>query len=111
GTELAVGCDDVDGDEVVGRQAVLAAQPADAAAQGESGNAGIRAGAPGGGQTERLGLVVEVDPLGPPFSTDCAPAGVDTHTAHLGQVNPEPPIAHPGARDIVHADPARHPEP
>jgi hypothetical protein len=107
GPELAVGRDDVDGDEVIGSEAVLASQPADPATQGESRNAGIRAGAPSGGQTERLGLMVEVDPLGPPFRTDSAPTGVDTYTAHPGQVNHEPPIAHRGARDIVAATPDR----
>src|SRR5215813_3892298 len=108
--ELAVGRDDIDGYEVIGSQAVLASQPADSGTQGESRNAGIGAGAPGGGQTERLGLVVEVDPLGPPFSPDGAPAGVNTYTAHPGQVNHEPPIAHRGARDIVAATPDRHQE-
>jgi hypothetical protein len=110
GPHLAIGRDDVDRDEVIGREAVLASQPAYPAAQGQARNAGIRAGAPGGGQTERLGLMVEVDPLDPPFSPDGAPAGVDTHTAHPGQVNHEPPIAHRGARDIVAATPDRHQE-
>src|SRR5512145_3399201 len=78
------------------------------ATQGESRNAGIGACAPGGGQTERLSPVVEVHPLGPSFSTDSAPAGVDTHTAHLRQVNHEPSLAHRGARDIVAATPYRY---
>ena len=110
GPQLAIGRHDVDGDEVIGSQAVFASRPADPATQGQARNAGIGAGAPSGGQTERLGLVVEVDPLGPPFSPDGAPTGVDTHTAHPGQVNHEPPIAHRGARDVVAAAPNRHQE-
>jgi hypothetical protein len=84
GPQLAISRDDVDGDEVIGSEAVLASQPADPAAQGQSRNAGIGACAPSGSQTERLGLMVEVHPLGPPFRTDSAFAGVDTHTAHPG---------------------------
>ena len=109
GPELTVGRHDIDGYEVIGSQAILASQPADPATQGESRNAGIGACAPGGGQTERLGLVVEVHPLGPPFSTDGAPTGVDTHTTHLGQID-EPPIAHRGARDVVATATDRHQE-
>jgi hypothetical protein len=110
GPELAVGRHDIDGYEVIGSQAILASQPADPATQGESRNAGIGACAPGGGQTERLGLVVEVHPLGPPFSTDGTPTGVDTHTTHLGQIDHEPPIAHRSARDVVATATDRHQE-
>jgi len=65
--ELAIRRDDVDGEEVIGRQAVLTAEPADPATQGEARNAGIGAGAPGGGQPERLGLAVELAPGGATF--------------------------------------------
>ena len=62
GQEPAIGGDDVGGEQVVAGQAVLALQPADAAAEGEAGDAGRRHGAAGGGESEGLGLAVELSP-------------------------------------------------
>src|SRR6185295_104389 len=61
--ELAVGGDDIGGDEVIAGQAVPARQPADAATQGETGDARVGVGTAGSGQAESLRLVVEFTPL------------------------------------------------
>ena len=61
-TERAVGGDDVGGEQVVDGQAVLAHQPAEPAAEGQAGDAGVRHGAAGRGQAERLRLAVELAP-------------------------------------------------
>ena len=82
--ELAVGGDDIGGDEVVAGQAVLARQPADAAPQGEAGDARVGVGAAGGGQAEGLGLVVEFPPLDAALGPDGAPGGVNPDALHPG---------------------------
>src|SRR3712207_3765735 len=56
--ELPVGGDDVCGDEVVARQAVLAREPAETATEGQAGDAGGRHEPSGGGEPERLEIVV-----------------------------------------------------
>jgi hypothetical protein len=53
--EFAVGGDQVRGDEIVDGEAVLAHQPADAAAEGEAGDPGGGYQAAGGGQPEADG--------------------------------------------------------
>ena len=62
--EPAVGGDDVGADEVVAGEAVLAHQPADAAAEREAGDAGGRDEAAGRREPVRLRLVVDVGPHG-----------------------------------------------
>ena len=82
GQEAAVGGDDVGREQVVAGQAVLALQPADAAAEREPGDAGRRDRAAGRRQPERLRLAVELAPgqagLG---ARDPAP-GIDPHALH-----------------------------
>ena len=60
--EPAVGGDDVGAHEVVAGQALLAHEPADAAAEGEARDAGRRDEPAGGGEPEGLRLGVEVLP-------------------------------------------------
>ena len=60
--ELAVGGDDVGREQVVDREAVLALQPADPAAEREPGDAGVRDDSAGRREPERLRLVVELAP-------------------------------------------------
>jgi hypothetical protein len=106
--ELAVSGDDIGGDEVVTGQAVLARQPADAAAQGEAGDTGVGVGAAGGGQAEGLRLVVEFPPLDAALSLDSAPGGVNPDTLHPGQVNHQAAIAYAVARDVMATAAHRH---
>ena len=58
----AVRCDEVDREQVVGRQPVRPAQPADAAADGQAGDSRVGDLAAGGREAERLRLAVELAP-------------------------------------------------
>src|SRR6476469_5970211 len=62
GHEAAVGGDAVRRDQVVAGKAVLALEPADAAAERQARDAGARDGAAGGREAERLRLAVELAP-------------------------------------------------
>jgi hypothetical protein len=62
GHEPAVGRDELDREQVVDRQAVLAREPADAAAERQPGDPGVRDLAAGDGEAVRLRLAVEVAP-------------------------------------------------
>src|SRR5262249_61891913 len=57
--ELAVGRNDVDGEEVVDREAVPAHQPADATAESQPRDSGVAYDSACGSQTVRLRLVVD----------------------------------------------------
>jgi hypothetical protein len=59
---LAAGRHEIDGEEVVDREAVLAHQPADATAEREPGDSGVAHDSTSRGQTVRLRLAVEVAP-------------------------------------------------
>jgi hypothetical protein len=58
--ELALGGDDVAGDEVVDREPALAHEVADPPAQGQAPDAGVAHDAPGRREPERLALAVDV---------------------------------------------------
>ena len=75
--ELAVGSNDISGNEVVAGQAILARQPADTAPQSEAGDTCIGVGAARSGQAEGLGLVIEFPPLDAALGPDGAPGGVN----------------------------------
>src|SRR5439155_25994921 len=72
-------------------------------AQGQARDAGIRGGAPGGGEAERLGLAVELAPRDSTLSAHGAPDGIDPNTLHQGQVDHQPAVADAGAREAVGA--------
>jgi hypothetical protein len=59
---ITVGGYDIDGEEVVHREAVLAHQPADATAEGEPGDSGVTHDSSGGGETVLLRLAIDVAP-------------------------------------------------
>src|SRR5262249_54732748 len=85
--ELAVGGDEIGGNEVVAGQTVPARQPANTAPQGEAGNAGVGIGTAGGSQAESLGFMVEFTPLDAALSAHGTPAGVNPDALHPAQVN------------------------
>src|SRR5439155_17396394 len=62
GAQPTVGGNDIYGKQVVAREAVCSAEPTDAAAKGEPGDAGHRYDAARCGQTEGLRLTVEFGP-------------------------------------------------
>src|SRR5712691_1391974 len=106
--ELTVGGDDIGGDEVVAGQAVLARQPADAATQGEAGDARIGVGAAGGSQAEGLGLVIEFPPFDAALGSDGAPDRVNTDALHPAEINHQATVTHAVARDVMATAAHRH---
>ena len=104
-SELAVGRDDLGGEEVVDREAVLAHEPADATAEGEPGDAGVAHDAAGGGQTVRLRLVVDVAPQRTTLHPGRAVGGVDPHGPHRREVDDDPVVANGGAGHVVASAP------
>ena len=85
--EAAVGGHDVGAHEVVAGQALLAHEPADAAAQGEARDAGGRDEAAGGREPEGLRLGVEVLPQQAGLGDDAAGAGIDAGALHHREVD------------------------
>ena len=102
--EPAVRGDDVGADEVVAREAVLAHQPADAAAEREAGDAGRRDQAAGRREPVRLRLVVDVGPHR--AAADVARAARPDRRARsriAREVDHDPVVAGREARDAVAA--------
>ena len=87
GKVIAVGVHDVGGDDIVATQAVLAHEPADAAAQREAADAGGRDDAAGGGKPEFLTFAIEFSPGGAALGERGLPAGVDLDLSHQGEVD------------------------
>jgi hypothetical protein len=106
--ELSVGSDDIDGQEVVARQAEAAHEVAEPATQREPGYACGRHEAAGRGQAKGLGLPVELRPGDTRFSTSCAPSRVDPNPLHPGEVDHKAAVAHGQARHIVATPMHRH---
>ena len=95
------GGDELDRPEAVHREAVLAHEPAEAAAEGESPDARRRDDAPGAGQAVELGLAVVVAPGRPTLGPRPVAARVDVHAAHGGEVDHEAAVTDRVAGHIV----------
>ena len=106
--EPAVSGDHVNRKEIIACEAVLSAEPPNAAAQSESHNTRIRNCSPGAGQAEGLGLNVVVQPGQTRLGASRPPAWVDADPLHLGHVNNDPTIAHGVAPDVVATTADRH---
>ena len=101
--DLALGGDHLGLHEIVDSEAVLAHQPADAAAEAEAADAGVADDAARGGQTVRLCLVVDISPQGTALDEGRALDRIDRNGAHRRQVDHDPVVAHRGAGDVVTA--------
>ena len=99
--DLAVGGDEIDGEQVIAGQPVFVPQPAEATAQGEARNAGIGVGAPGGRQAERLGLAVKFAPLDSPLRAHRVSDRIDPNAFHQGQVDYQSTMADARASEAV----------
>ena len=88
--------DDVGGEQVVDREAVLAHEPADAAAEGEPGDPRVTHDAAGGRQSVDLRLVVDVTPQSTTLHAGGAAGGVDPHGPHVREVDDDSVVAHGG---------------
>ena len=104
GAQVApVGGDHVHREQIVAGEAVLAGKPTVTAAKGQAGDAGFRHDAEWHGETEGLGLVVDIADGG---ATACAhpPCGdVDAHRVHGPEIDDDAAVAHGIASDIVSA--------
>ena len=100
-TTLPVGGDHLGGKQVVDGEPVLAHEEADAAAEGEPGDAGVADDAAGGRQAVGLCLVVDVAPQSTALHPGGATGGVDPHGPHRREVDDDPAVAHRGAGHVV----------
>src|SRR5947209_2264084 len=89
--------------KVVNRHAVLAAEPAEAPAERQSGDAGGGVDADRRGEAVGLGGGVEVRECGPAFDGKATPGGIDLRALHLRKVNHEPVVAQGIAGDVMPA--------
>ena len=91
-TQPAVGRDDLGRKQVVAGQPVQPLEPAAAAAEDESGNAGAGDAPAGGGQTEGLCLAVELAPREASLRAHAPRGGVHAHALHRSQVQQQAPF-------------------
>ena len=100
-TTAAVGQDHVGREQVVHGEAVLAADPAEAPAEGQPGDAGGGVDARRDREAEGLGLVVEVAEGGPGPGADGPRRRVHPHVPHPGEVDHQPAVTGGLSRDVV----------
>ena len=103
GEELSLRGDHVGAEQVVAARSVLAREPADAASQGEPGDAHVRHGAARSGQLEDSGLAVEVAPEQTGLRLRGAPGRVDADALHRREIEQQPALAHGLSGDPVPA--------
>ncbi len=103
--DAALGGHHFGGQQVVDGEPVFAHEEADAAAEGEPGDAGVAHDAAGGRQTVGLRLVVDVAPESTTLHPGRATGGVDPHGPHRREVDDDPVVAHRGAGNVVAAAP------
>ena len=89
--ERAVGGDELDGEHALGREAVLAREPADAAAERVADDADVRRGAVQGGQAGGVGGAGDVLPPGARLDAGAACVDVDLDAAQVAHVDQERP--------------------
>ncbi len=106
--QLPLGVDHVGRAEVVSGQPVLPAEPAEPAAQRQPGHAGGGVDPGGGGQSEGLGLVVQVPEGHAGVDPSPAAVGIDVDRAHPRQIDHHAPIADGAPRDVVTGALDRH---
>src|SRR5680860_1432720 len=82
---------------------MLADEPPDPAAEGETGDAGGRDHAAGGGESEHAGFPVEIGPAGATAHSCHAPLGIDPDAAHELEVERHAAVGQGVSCDIVAA--------
>ena len=101
--DAAVGGDELEAADVVAGEPVLAHEPADAAAERQPGDAGLRDDADRHREAVEMGLPVDVAKGGAALHPHGGGLGVDDHAAHVGEVDDEPVVAERPAGDVVAA--------
>ena len=110
GGELPVGRDDVGPHEVVDVQAVLAGEPPDPAAEGETGDARVRHDPGRDREPERLREAIELAEGDAGLDLREAVPLVDPDTFQRGQVDDQAVVAERETTHAVPAAPHRHPQ-
>jgi hypothetical protein len=101
--EAAVGRDHLDRAEVVDREAVLALEPAHAAAEGQPANAGVRHDAHGTNEPVCLRRCVKLAEERAAVHARCARLRVHARAAHAREIDDQTAVARPIARRAVPA--------
>src|SRR5262249_16584707 len=100
---LAGGGDHLRGYEIVGGEPVLAHEPAEPAAERETGDAARGNHAAGCGQAVELGFAVEIPPRDTALGTRRAPFAIDVDSPHERKVEHQSAVAHRLSGDAVTA--------
>lgn len=111
GARSPVGGHDVDREEVVTGEAVLAAQPAEAAAEGEPGDARGRDGPHRRGEAERLAVAVKLREREARLGAHRAARGIDAASFHRREVDHQSAVGDGLAGHVVAAAARRDGEP
>ena len=106
-----VGSDELDAEHVVGGEAVLGHQPAEAAAERVTGDPRRGDGAARYGQPVRGCSVVQLGPKHAPFGGGSPLVGIDVDPFHLSEVDHHSAVRHCSSGDVVPAAPDRDLEP
>ena len=101
--EPTVGGHDVDGQQLIDGQPVLAHQPSDAPAEGQSRQPGVGDDAGRNGQPEGLGLAVELAEQHPRLGPRRPGLGVDADPPHRREVDEDPVVTRRVPREAVPA--------
>ena len=101
--QRAVGQDDVGAEQIVRGHAVAAAQPAEAAAERQAGDAGVADRAAGRRQAECLRFAIELRPPQPGLGASRLRGRVDTDALHLRKVDDDAVVAGAAPGDVVRA--------
>jgi hypothetical protein len=101
--QAAVGQHHVGFEQVVHRQAALARQMADAAAEREAADACRADDAAGRGHAEGMRRMVNIAPGATAFDAHGARRGIDADALHRRQVDHQPLVAHPQSAGVVAA--------
>src|SRR5690606_25711250 len=102
---LAVGGDDLHRKQVVGGEAITPADPAEAAAEREPGDAGRRDDAARHDQPVRLRGAIDVGPGGARLHPHTAAGGIDLDAPLGREIDHHAAVAQRGAGDVVAAAP------
>ena len=106
--QLALGGDQVDSQEIVDGEAVLAHEVTEPAAQGQPADASVADDAAGGSEAVGLGGPVEFAPEHPAGCGGGLCLRVDANRLHVREVDHQPALAHRQAGDGVAAAADRH---
>ena len=101
--QRAVGKDDVGAEQIVRGHAVATAQPAEAAAEREAGDAGVADGAAGRRQPECLRFSIELRPPQSGLGPGRLRGRVDANALHLREVDDHAVVARAPPGDVVGA--------